>query len=187
MYRLPLHAAWDHVGTTGQDASLAYSVPSNTSYLALYGGTSGWNGDYQVSFTPAVASEATGTRGSEYNLWRGQDVLLWAGPLDPATKYDVQLKTLLNNWWIDVSQIRTWSSLNFTEGTYCGGNCDVPKKSGSNIGAIVGGVVGGVVALLAIAALLFFLHRRKKNKKPKSSPLDILDSDMYEYNPQSAS
>ncbi|WOO85474.1 uncharacterized protein LOC62_07G008973 [Vanrija pseudolonga] len=179
--------SWDHVGTTGQDATLAYSVPANTSYLALYGGTSGWNGDYQVSFTPALSSEATGTRGSEYNLWRGQDVLLWAGPLDPATKYDVVLKTLLANWWIDVSQVRTWSALNGTadaNGGNGGGKAD-EKKSSTNIGAIVGGVVGGVVALLAIAALVFFL-RRKKASKPKASPLDILDSDMYEYNPQSA-
>ncbi|KAL1405568.1 hypothetical protein Q8F55_009207 [Vanrija albida] len=170
--------AWDHVGTTGQDATLQYSVPANTSYLALYGGTAGWNGDYQVSFVPALSSENTGTRASQYNLWRGQDVLLWAGPLDPAVKYDLWLKTLLSNWWIDVSQVRTWSALD--------GAASAPKddkKSSTPIGAIVGGVVGGVLALLAIIALVIFLRRRNRQKE---SPLDILDSDMYEYHPPGA-
>lgn len=38
------------------------------------------------------------------------------------------------------------------------------SSSSSNTGAIVGGVVGGVTALAAVAILVFFIMRRKKQK-----------------------
>jgi len=169
-------------------------VPANTSYLALYGGTSGWNGDYRISFSPPVQNEATGYRGSEYNTWRGQDVLLWAGPLDPAQKYDMTLETLLFNWWIDVSKVKVWSALYGDEtptnatapgnGTTPDSNDSSKTKGSTNVGPIVGGVVGGVVALILLALLVWFLRRRRNRTR---SPLDILDSDTsmaYEYKDQ---
>lgn len=174
----PLTPAWDHIGTTGQYATLQYTVAPYTSYLALYGGTSGWNGDYQVSFAPSLAYDASGAKGSEYSTWRGQDVILWAGPLDPNVNYTMTVKTLLKDWWIDVSKVKEWSALNST-GT---APATVTSKK-SSTGAIVGGVVGGV-ALLALLLLGLFLYRRKKNR-PAAAPLDIIDDDItpMPYNP----
>lgn len=145
-------------------------MPANTTFLALYGGTSGWNGDYQVTFTPDPSYNDKNSRGSEYSTWRGEDVVLWAGPLDPTQKYDMKLQTLLDNWWIDVSKVKVWSALP--------DNSSAPQKKSTPIGAIVGGVVGGL-ALIGLLLLAFLLIRRRKNR-PSESHIDILDDD-YVY------
>ncbi|KAF2872482.1 hypothetical protein BDV95DRAFT_385660 [Massariosphaeria phaeospora] len=46
----------------------------------------------------------------------------------------------------------------------------IGNPSKTNVGAIAGGVVGGLVALIAILSLILFcLHRRKKDRKSKST------------------
>jgi hypothetical protein len=117
---------------------------------------------------------STGARGSEYSTWRGQDVVLWAGPIDPSKNYTMVLKTLLSNWWIDISKVKTWSALDESKGKPPTDDASGSTKKSTPIGAIVGGVVGGVVALLALGFLLWFMRRRKR---ARVSPLDILDRD----------
>ncbi|KAK1826104.1 hypothetical protein QBC39DRAFT_269751 [Podospora conica] len=46
------------------------------------------------------------------------------------------------------------------------------SASGTNVGAIAGGVVGGVVALAAIAALVWFLRRKKKGTDEVPAEVD---------------
>ncbi|KAH9949248.1 hypothetical protein B0H21DRAFT_144909 [Amylocystis lapponica] len=54
----------------------------------------------------------------------------------------------------------------------------------SPTGAIVGGVVGGVIALLAIAALVFFLKRRKPHIRVRQRSMSIVS--LTERDPPSA-
>lgn len=131
-----------------------------------------------MSFTPPLSDKSTGTRGSQYSTWRGQDVVLWAGPLDPSQNYTMVLKTLLANWWIDVSKVKTWSALDPTAVQTNGTDTSdkTPKKSSTPVGAIVGGVVGGVAVLIALGVLLWLLRRRRN--RTRKSPLDILEGDL---------
>ena len=53
-----------------------------------------------------------------------------------------------------------------------GSTVDSESSSGTNTGAIAGGVVGGVVAIAAIAALVWFLRRRKKHDNQGPAEMD---------------